>query len=62
MEVLSSAEVYNPQTRQWTYITSMNTARSGVSLVEHKGYLYALGGFNGTTRLNTGMIYDPTVL
>lgn len=32
----------------------MGTARSGVSLVEHRGYLYALGGFNGTTRLSTG--------
>lgn len=53
-EVLSSAEVYDPFTNQWTLIASMNSARSGVSLIGYKDSIYALGGFNGYTRLSTG--------
>jgi len=53
-EVLSSAEVFDPSSNQWTYIHSMTSARSGVSLVAYRNCLYALGGFNGATRLNSG--------
>lgn len=28
--------------------------RSGVSLVAHRGYIFALGGFDGVTRLQSG--------
>ena len=58
-EVLSSAEVFDPQTSQWTFISCMQSARSGVSLLAHHGYLYALGGFNGYDRLKSGERFDP---
>jgi N-acetylneuraminic acid mutarotase len=46
----------NPSTgalSQWQYTASMSRARSGLSLVAHDGYLYALGGTNGSTTSNT---------
>lgn len=54
-EVLSSAEVFDPDTKQWSFIRSMRSPRSGVSLIAYRDCLYALGGFNGYIRLNTGM-------
>lgn len=30
-----------------------------VSLLAHRGYIYALGGFNGNGRLKSGERYDP---
>lgn len=53
-EVLSSAEVFDPDTKQWSFIRSMLSPRSGVSLIAYRDCLYALGGFNGYSRLNTG--------
>lgn len=35
-DILSTAEVYDPSTNQWTFISVMNTARSGVSLVSYR--------------------------
>ncbi|CAG9089117.1 unnamed protein product [Plutella xylostella] len=59
LEVLSSAEVFDPDSRQWTLIRSMQSPRSGVSLVAYRDCLYALGGFNGYSRLNTGERLNP---
>lgn len=61
-DLLSCAEVFDPGTLQWTCITHMQNLRSGVSLLAHHGYLYALGGFsghNGNGRLKSGERYDP---
>ena len=52
--MLSSAEIFDPDTKQWSFIRSMISPRSGVSLIAYRGSLYALGGFNGYSRLNTG--------
>lgn len=57
-EVLSSAEVFDPETKQWSFIRSMLSPRSGVSLIAYRDCLYALGGFNGYSRLNTGKLLD----
>lgn len=54
-EVLSSAEVFDADTKQWSFIRSMLSPRSGVSLIAYRDCLYALGGFNGYSRLNTGL-------
>ena len=51
---LDSTEMYSPFTNQWTLLTPMSCARSGVSLIAYKDYLYALGGFDGENRLQTG--------
>lgn len=56
---MNSAEVYDPLTNQWALITPMNSARSGVSLVAHRNTLYAIGGFDGLTRLTTGERFKP---
>ncbi len=51
---LASAEVYSPQTDQWTAIESMTSPRSGVAVVTYLDELYALGGFDGERRQATG--------
>lgn len=56
---MSSAEVYDTLTNQWSFIPHMLSARSGVSLVAFRNSLYALGGFNGFTRLSSGEKYLP---
>lgn len=56
---MSSAEVYDTFANQWTFIPHMLSARSGVSLIAFKNTLYALGGFNGFTRLTTGEKFTP---
>lgn len=58
-EVLSSAEVFDPATRQWSSLRGLRSPRSGVSLVAYRDCLYALGGFNGYSRLNTGICPRP---
>lgn len=40
---LDSMEVYNPSTNQWTEIASMEEKRSGISIVAHQGYIFAIG-------------------
>jgi hypothetical protein len=51
---LRSAEMFDPDKNQWTFIHSMNSVRSGVNLVAYEGHLYALGGLSGSTRLKSG--------
>ena len=52
--------LYGSQENQWTFIHAMRSARSGVSLMPYHGCLYAIGGFNGFSRLNTAEKYDPS--
>lgn len=40
-------------------ISPMHSKRCYVSVVELKGVIYAMGGFNGEIRLNTVERYDP---
>lgn len=56
---MNSAEYYSPDTGQWTLITNMNSRRSGVGVIAYNDCIYALGGFNGVTRMNTGERYCP---
>jgi kelch-like protein 10 len=37
----------------------MRNDRSGVGVIAYKEEIYALGGFNGMTRMNTGEKYCP---
>ncbi|KAJ8867985.1 hypothetical protein PR048_031794 [Dryococelus australis] len=53
-EVLSSVEVFDPVSLQWTLINPMSRCRSGVSLIAYEDRLYAMGGFDGSTRLDSG--------
>lgn len=56
---MRSGEVYDALTNQWSFIPQMMSARSGVSLVAFHNTLYAIGGFNGFTRLNTCEKFKP---
>lgn len=76
-ECLQTAEYYNPTTNQWTMIPPMRSQRSGVGqsplpvlredsslnsgVIAYRGSVYAIGGFNGTARLNTGERYNPVM-
>ncbi len=51
---LDSVEEYSPTANQWTNLRRMSSARSGVSLVTVHEHVYALGGFDGEHRLQTG--------
>ena len=45
---------YDPRTNRWTKVASMSTRRLGVAVAVLGGYLYAVGGSDGTCPLNTG--------
>lgn len=45
---------YDPQLNKWTKVASMSTRRLGVGVAVLGGYLYAVGGSDGTSPLNTG--------
>jgi kelch-like protein 10 len=42
-ECLSSAEVFDPDTRQWTLLNPMRNRRSGIGVIAYHGCIYALG-------------------
>ena len=37
----------------------MRNRRSGVGVIAHAGHIFAIGGFNGITRMNNGEKYNP---
>ena len=45
---------YDPQTNKWMKVASMSTRRLGVGVAVLGGALYAVGGSDGTSPLNTG--------
>lgn len=45
----ASVECYDPDTDTWTFVTELEKARSGMSLVALNNFLYALGGRNRST-------------
>ena len=59
---LDSAEQYNPVTDQWSRLQKMSSARSGVSLVTFQDNIFALGGFDGQDRLQSGLYFFGRIL
>lgn len=55
-EHLSSVEVYNPDTDQWTLCGRMAIPRSGVGVVLHEDVFYVIGGHDGQDRLSSGQL------
>lgn len=47
---------YDPKENKWTRVASMSTRRLGVAVAVLGGFLYAVGGSDGTSPLNTGMM------
>lgn len=42
-ECLNSAEVYDPDTNQWSMIAPMRSRRSGVSCISYHSHVYVIG-------------------
>jgi len=55
---LNTAEVYNPNTKTWTQLPSMNEYRRSLSLVSLADGIYALGGYDGARYLESVERYD----
>eukprot|EP00102_Acyrthosiphon_pisum_P002195 XP_001943389.2 PREDICTED: kelch-like protein 17 isoform X2 [Acyrthosiphon pisum] len=56
---LKSVEAYTPITKVWSSIADMHLCRSDPRVVTFNGLLYVMGGFNGSTRLDSIEIYNP---
>ena len=52
-------EQYDPSSDTWTTTTSMIEHRSSVGVGVLDGLLYAVGGYNGQTTVNTVERYNP---
>lgn len=57
---MSTVEIFNPIHGKWTKSSPMRTLRSRVGVSVLNGLLYAIGGYNGTERLDTVEIFNPT--
>ena len=49
-EPLSSAEIYCPRGDSWTLISPMTIPRGGVSLTTASGLIFAVGGYNHSSK------------
>lgn len=45
---INSVECYNPVKNRWKILSNMNAKRSQLTLIEHQGSLYAIGGGSKT--------------
>ncbi|CAH8850739.1 unnamed protein product [Trichobilharzia szidati] len=52
-------ETYHPSYGRWELSESMISKRSRIGVVALNGLLYAIGGFDGSSRLNTTEVYNP---
>jgi kelch-like protein 20 len=50
---------YDPKENKWSKVSPMTTRRLGVAVAVLGGYLYAIGGSDGHSPLNTVERYDP---
>lgn len=55
---MSSGERFNVRRNAWEPITSMHNRRSTHEVVAIDGYIYALGGNDGSSSLNSVEQYD----
>lgn len=51
----------DPKENKWTRVASMSTRRLGVAVAVLGGFLYAVGGSDGTSPLNTGQSLPKSV-
>ncbi|XP_041046024.1 kelch-like protein 18 [Carcharodon carcharias] len=56
---LNVAEVFDPIANRWERCQEMTTSRSRVGVAMVNGLLYAIGGFDGHSRLSTVEVYNP---
>ncbi|MEE6467543.1 hypothetical protein FKM82_007301 [Ascaphus truei] len=58
---LNVVEVFDPIANHWEKCQPMTTARSRVGVAVVNGLLYAIGGYDGQSRLSTVEVYNPEV-
>ncbi|XP_078490668.1 kelch-like protein 12 isoform X2 [Ciona intestinalis] len=58
---ISSGESYIVPLNKWIQLKPMKIARWGHCLVAHNGYLYSLGGQDGTQYISSVERYDPSL-
>ncbi|XP_033838945.1 kelch-like protein 18 [Periophthalmus magnuspinnatus] len=56
---LNLVEVFDPVANFWEPCQPMRTARSRVGVAVVNGLLYAIGGYDGQSRLSTVEVYNP---
>lgn len=56
---VTTAYAYDPATDIWAELAPMPTARGALSVTEHDGKLYAIGGYDGKTNSPAVEVYDP---
>ncbi|MBX3320273.1 MAG: hypothetical protein KF890_10370 [Nitrospira sp.] len=56
---VATVYAYDPASDSWTERASMPTARGALSVTEHNGKLYAIGGFDRTANNAQVEVYDP---
>ena len=54
-------ERYDPQSDEWTEVASLCSKHEGVGVASLGRFLYAAGGSNGNTSLQTVEKYDPLI-
>lgn len=54
-----SVECYDTSTKQWKYVASMSHPRRYVAAAVLNGLLYAIGGYDGFSVLDSVEVYDP---
>nr|XP_025949392.1 kelch-like protein 5 [Dromaius novaehollandiae] len=59
VELQSQMPRYDPKTDMWTAVASMSISRDAVGVCLLGDKLYAVGGYDGQTYLNTVESYDP---
>src|SRR5574337_51902 len=56
---VATVYAYDPATDRWTENASMPTARGALSVAEHEGKLYAIGGYDRKANNAQVEVYDP---
>jgi N-acetylneuraminic acid mutarotase len=56
---VATVYAYDPATDAWTERAPMSTPRGALSVTEHDGKLYAIGGFDRKTNSAEVEVYDP---
>jgi hypothetical protein len=57
---LTSCEIYDPATGEWSFEANLNTARYlHTSTLMYSGLVVVIGGYNGTNYLSSCEVYDP---
>jgi len=59
-DMLDTVRKFDIELSSWTNAASLVTKRSKMSVVACNGHVYAMGGFDGTSTLNSVECYSPT--